>query len=89
MEEEERREEEKEKEEAEFQKGNCCDGVMCPPGFQVAVALSLSLSLTIAPGLDGGLGGGAGVEAEVLSLETGAIQRRLRRTAVDLRERTS
>lgn len=42
MEEEERREEEKE--EAEFQKGNCCDGVMCPPGLQVAVALSLCLS---------------------------------------------
>lgn len=44
MEEEERREEEKEKEEAEFQKGNCCDGVMSPPGLQVAVVLSLCLS---------------------------------------------
>lgn len=40
--------------------------------------------LTISPCLDGGLGGGAGVQAEVLGLEAGAVQRWLRSAAVDL-----
>ena len=40
--------------------------------------------LTVAPSLDGSFGGGAGVEAEVLCLEAGAVQRGLGGAAVDL-----
>lgn len=40
--EEEKKTEEEEEKEVEYQKGNCYDGVMCLPGLQVAVELSVS-----------------------------------------------
>lgn len=48
--------------------------MMHPSGHQMGALLSPSL--TVASGLDGRLGRGAGVEAEVLGLEAGTVQRR-------------